>query len=971
MSRASRKLGLVGVLAACLVAVLLVVVWSEPGGNPGLSTGATPAKSGGTAGAAGTDAKPNAEADASANPITTRVRAPDPSDPSTLPTVVVRGRIVESGGGVVNGARVFLQAGEVRENRVSGFRRGDYYDDTDPAIAADPAPLAETASDRDGRFELPAVANRGPFIVRVLHDAFLDWASETQEPAVTTLELGDVVLDRGAAVSGIVLGPDGEPIAAALVACTIVGNLLERKPWLAVWKRTPRRPIRTDDSGRFRVTGEPPTQHSFTARKRGFPPKGVDLALVAGEEIRDVVIQLERGFELPCVVHDSAGAPIRGAELDLEVQGPQYKTGYPRVESGDDGRCTLTGIPAGKWQLSVWAEGFVDTEIEAVAIPAIAPVAVVLQLQAVARVAGSVRMVGSEKAIHDVHVTIGDADWDAWTNVGFDDDSVAGHDGDGAYLLEGVQPGRFRVYARAAGAQVGRSDPFEVRGGEAITGIDLLLEPAPRIVGRVVTASDHTPVAAAKLHLLSADDDEECLHGVLRGRNAARRESARMMFDVLGRTVKSGEDGRFELDHLGPGAWQVHVDDPRFAPIGIAGLVLEPGECHDLGDLVVGAGGTVEGTVIDERGEPVVSETIELQSLALAGVWFHTETGRAGEYRIEKVPAGAALVRRVDDVMRQEARWSGSLGVDDLRERLARGKRIALVEGATVRVDFRDDENPWLEGWVTRAGKAVAAALVMAGPVDEARDFLPFTAVRKVHTDDAGHWKMSGIQAGRWMVAASSAPAPALTHRLVSVPASGALRVDLQLDGGTLEGIVVREADSAPLASAVLHLEATTADGARRPATWLASLTTLTSDAAEVELTTDTAGHFRIDGVPPGFWCVVASCDLQVAQASPPLRVVAAEVAPSIVIRMATAGALRVLVRNPKTHRAIANAGVAITSGETTRELRTDSDGVGEFDALHAGGWSVVVTTLDGKSPARSTTVVVEPGQMTEHTFDE
>lgn len=193
---------------------------------------------------------------------------------------------------------------------------------------------------------------------------------------------------------------------------------------------------------------------------------------------------------------------------------------------------------------------------------------------------------------------------------------------------------------------------------------------------------------------------------------------------------------------------------------------------------------------------------------------------------------------------------------------------------------------------------------------------------------------------------------------------------DLELDGGFVEGVVVREDDEAPLEGAKLRLEATAADGTSRLSTWLWSLTANQRDSTEVNLETNAAGRFRIDDVPGGLWRIVATREFHAEQASEVIDVSAGSVVSNVIIRMATAGGLRVVVRDPVTQLPLESAKVEITLGQSKHQLFTDGSGIVEFEALLPGDWSVVVTPANNRRPVRSTTAVVDPGVTSLTTID-
>jgi RNA polymerase sigma factor (sigma-70 family) len=84
---------------------------------------------------------------------------------------------------------------------------------------------------------------------------------------------------------------------------------------------------------------------------------------------------------------------------------------------------------------------------------------------------------------------------------GFDETSTVKSDASGAFALDGIAPGRWRLWARAKGMRYGWTEPFDVVAGQNVFGIELRL-PAMLVTDRItgiVLDPDGKPLPRARL----------------------------------------------------------------------------------------------------------------------------------------------------------------------------------------------------------------------------------------------------------------------------------------------------------------------------------------------------------------------------------------------------------------------------------------------------------------------------------------
>jgi hypothetical protein len=203
-------------------------------------------------------------------------------------------------------------------------------------------------SDAEGGFALAASAVGCMAVAR--HRAFGD-------SAPTRIALGDrnvIHLGRGSSIAGYVV--DARGVAVPRYRLQVArfrpaegAGVLARGGQVA----------RVDDpAGRFELEGLKPGEYVLAVAADGWPAAESDpIALAAGEAARSIRIVLDDGARLSGRVVDGDGAPLPGAVVALDAVAARTRAG--RVQTDDDGRYQLDGVPKGPFSIRVSADGFV------------------------------------------------------------------------------------------------------------------------------------------------------------------------------------------------------------------------------------------------------------------------------------------------------------------------------------------------------------------------------------------------------------------------------------------------------------------------------------------------------------------------------------------------------------------------------------------------------------------------------------
>ncbi|MDF1667615.1 MAG: carboxypeptidase regulatory-like domain-containing protein, partial [Planctomycetota bacterium] len=190
-------------------------------------------------------------------------------------------------------------------------------------------------------------------------------------------------------------------------------------------------------------------------------------------------------------------------------------------------------------------------------------------------------------------------------------------DNNGYAFLENLSQNKYRVVASAEGY----ADSFsivEFKKGEEEAETTVTMKEGTRIIGRVLRAKDQTPVTGAVVFVRKLE------------KNKARRGPPE-----IPSLIQTEKEGRFKSKALNPGTYQINVSAEGLQSFIKTVTVSLDKKIEDLGDLSLEPLQSLEVTVLDIEGKPLVGARVrvnqEAQGMRIRASSSGSESGEQEE----------------------------------------------------------------------------------------------------------------------------------------------------------------------------------------------------------------------------------------------------------------------------------------------------------------------------------------------------
>lgn len=373
-------------------------------------------------------------------------------------------------------------------------------------------------------------------------------------------------------LQGIVRGPDGKPIADALVTARPVDASFS-DPVLAT---------RTDASGAFRLELKKPGLVNVRIEAKGLAPQILDRTRPGAP----LAVTLAKGGVLTGVVRDgTTGTPLEGVRVEAtNAKGlvPTWEpvAGAARDVTDAEGRFRLEGLGNGLHLVTARARGFTRASQDSVRPGG----KVELFLFPGSSIVGVVRD-GNKKPVAGALVRAEST----FRGRRRQDNPVETTDARGRFEIAGLRAGTYVVLARHPAFASGLVPGITLETGSEST-VDVVLGPAARLSGRLVGPNEQPVRGSVRFQEMFGEPAPSALDDTLR--------------------AEAGTDGRFRLDGVPPGAHALLASAHGLGGKRVDVDIREGSAETDIGDVVFEAGLSIRGRVRDKAGAKVADALI-------------------------------------------------------------------------------------------------------------------------------------------------------------------------------------------------------------------------------------------------------------------------------------------------------------------------------------------------------------------------
>ncbi|HEU5181504.1 MAG TPA: carboxypeptidase regulatory-like domain-containing protein [Candidatus Polarisedimenticolia bacterium] len=363
-------------------------------------------------------------------------------------------------------------------------------------------------------------------------------------------------------------------------------------------------PSSTD--GTLRLGPLPEGTYSLRLRAEGFRPATLRGCIVKDGAATDQgVIRLAPGLEVSGTVRTADGVPISGASVRARFYESGRQLSLLR-KSSPKGSFQLTGLPAGSIEIEAEARGYVPKKLDDIE-------AGKADLEIVLSEAGSLvgqvlaKDTGIPVPIFSLLLRVDGGRGGFWNPRG---GPATFRDDEGAFRLDGLTPGLYKIEAIARGYQPATLEAVQVEPGDS-KALEIRLERGLGVHGVVRDVENGEAVLGATVRVPGLP------------------------------SVETDSEGAFEVEGLSRRS-MIEVQHPRYMTELIRDLDTERKEPIEI---LLHRGGAVEGMVFGKGGVPLAgAEVRTLDPMGQKSV----STGPDGRYFLEGLHTGPQALAKVD-----------------------------------------------------------------------------------------------------------------------------------------------------------------------------------------------------------------------------------------------------------------------------------------------------------------------------------
>ncbi|MCX7718491.1 MAG: carboxypeptidase-like regulatory domain-containing protein [Candidatus Sumerlaeaceae bacterium] len=513
--------------------------------------------------------------------------------------------------------------------------------------------------------------------------------------------------------------------------------------------------VHTAPDGTYMLTGCPPGNAALKVSRSGYVEQIRRIATMDRKSRAGEDFKLQSGLTITGRVVTLKGKPIPNARV--QAFGIEGAAGRDQAMTDSEGNFRLANLGQGRFRLQAdfklsTPDGEQQYRFELAAVKS-GQQGVELECD-VDNTASGVVESEARKRINDFTVVLRSRT-DLSPRQTFEFNLQRSSKSTGGLLrLVNVPRGVYSLEVAASGYEPFRDNNVYLGPGTRTELPTIRLRAAGGITGTVLSSSNRRPVNGVRVRVFEQPKKQETKGAALA-------------------TVTTDYAGRFKINSIGQGTYRLDMDHPAYEPAKLDGVRVSRRSSTDVGEVFLEAGGTIQGSVTDEYGDPVPGITVLVSGLMPDKT---VTTDAAGNFLIQGVRPGPWPI----------------VAKGTLRNRRVYTFTNVVVEAERSQtVDFRLELTATLDGLVTtRDAGVVRSGRVQIHPFDENANVL-----EDVHYDatiSAHRYAISAVPPGNYLLWASGLGMAGTYKLWQSIYLNrGQNTENLTVSGGAISGRVV------------------------------------------------------------------------------------------------------------------------------------------------------------------------------------
>jgi len=366
----------------------------------------------------------------------------------------------------------------------------------------------------------------------------------------------------------------------------------------------------------------------------------------------------------------------------------------------------------------------------------------------------------------------------------------------GAFLIEGLKKGNFNLVLKAEGyaeQEVNGNLPIDENKvmhvqlipEAVITGV--LLSPIGKPVpyGRITLKSNIVPknvddLMSRAIGQLMLGVIKESVKDIPGAGDVEASGSTKTL--QKNRNSTTDMDGKFKFNRLQGGRYHIVASHPEYSNSETLIRQVRSGEHVENLEIILGVGGTIEGTVFDTQGIPMNDVKVEAELKSGGKMQKTQRSDQNGFYRIPGLNPGDYKVRIVK---KDELRIIGSDGKLKVNSDNGSEKEnlITVVDGRTVHLDLHEPRLASISGQVIADG--IPAPDISLQIMKKGFMSMPFL---RIETDRSGNYGFDSLDAGSYKIQVILKGHDVPVVKNISLNEGDQLNQDISVPTGVISG---------------------------------------------------------------------------------------------------------------------------------------------------------------------------------------